>query len=185
MSTRPKNRIVKVAILGDGACGKTSLIRAKQRKIFEEKNAITIGVDIQCIPFEYKKIQGDDATFLAVDLGGQKRFHFIHDCYITGIKLAVLMYDLSRYPTFLNLPKWYGLVQKEGALIPVLIVGTKKDLVSEERQNFYFAEFKRIRNLLPNPENIQGHYFISSKTCEGVDQLFLNCENLMKMAIQQ
>ena len=182
MSTRPKNRLIKVGILGDGACGKSSLIRAKQRLDFEEKSAITIGVDFECIPFEFKKIQSDDATFLAFDLGGQKRFHFIHDAYIKGIKMAVLMYDLSRYPTFLNLPKWYALVQQENIAIPVVVVGTKRDLVSEDRQKFYFAEFKRTRNLLPNPDNIRGHYFISSKTTEGIDQLFLYWENLMKVA---
>ncbi len=183
MPSRLKNQIVKVAIFGDGSCGKTSLIRAKQQKKFEEKNALTIGVDIQCIPFEYKKIQGDDATFLAFDLGGEQRFHFIHDCYIMGIKLAVIMYDLSRYLTFLNLPKWYAVVQQENPSIPVVIVGSKKDIVSQDRQDFYFAEFQRTRKLLPHPNNIQGHYFISSKSSEGIDQLFLNFENLMKMAI--
>jgi small GTP-binding protein len=178
-----KPHIVKIAILGDGACGKSSLIRAKQKKMFKEENALTVGVDIQCLPFENKQIQNADATFLTVDLGGQKRFQFLHDSYIKGIRLGVLMYDLSRYITFLNLPKWYALVQQENIAIPVIIVGTKLDLVDDDHKQYFVDEFERARKLYPNPQNIQGHYFISSKTGEGVDELFLQCENLMKMAM--
>lgn len=183
--TTPKSKpkVVKIAILGDGACGKSSLIRAKQRKTFELENPLTIGVDIQCLPFEFKDIRGEDATFLAVDLGGQERFQFLHDSYIKGIQLAVLTYDLSRYITFLNLPKWYSLVQNENIAIPVIVVGNKMDLVDDDHRQYFMDEFERARKLYPNPLNIKGHFFISSKTNEGMDELFLQCENLMKMTL--
>ena len=93
------------------------------------------------------------------------------------------MYDLSRYITFLNLPKWYALVQQENIAIPVIVVGTKLDLVDEDHKQYFVDEFERARKLYPNPQNIQGHYFISSKTGEGIDSVFLTCENLMKMAM--
>lgn len=179
-----KNNIVKIAILGDGASGKTSLIRARKQEEFTEDSSITIGVDVQCLPFEYKQIQQKNATFLAVDLGGQKRFHFIHDSFLPGIKMAMIMYDLSRYTTFHNIPKWYQLVQKENSDIPVCVIGSKLDLVSEERRALYQEEFQAMKCQLPSHENIFGHFFISSKTRQGINHLFMSCEKIMKLYME-
>ena len=93
-------QIVKLAIVGDGGVGKSSLIHAKKEHNFLSEAIRTGGVDIECIPFEYHNIEGKQSQFLAIDLGGQERFHFIHDVYIKGIKAAIIIYDLSRYPTF-------------------------------------------------------------------------------------
>ena len=110
------HHIYKIAILGDGASGKTSLIRAKMKGEFTEDSKITIGVDIQCIPFEYHTQEIDDGNqsevLLTMDLGGQKRFHFIHDAYIKGIKGAIILYDLTRVTSFLNLSNKFAIIYR-------------------------------------------------------------------------
>lgn len=174
------NQIFKLAVLGDGGSGKSSLLDAKINRNFAEDSKITIGVDIACIPFELKQLDGNDSTFLAVDLGGQERFHFIHDAYLKGVKAAIIVYDLTRYRSFLNISHWCDMVYNENPLIPVFIAGTKKDLVSEDEIKHFKQEFDEMKEGLPNNNNICGHHFISSKTLEGIDQLFSKCEEMIK-----
>ena len=175
-----KPNVFKIAILGDGAVGKTSLIRAKQEGDFQLHSNITIGVDVQCIPFEFKKIDQNESAFLAVDLGGQKRFQFIHDAYLEGVKLAVLVYDLNRYKTFTNLKQWAQLIYDQNPMIPLVIVGAKSDLVSAKQRKKFVKEFTAMKKDLPNGQNIMNHLFISAKNQDGIDKLFNACENLIK-----
>lgn len=175
-----QNSVYKIGILGNGGCGKTSLLRARQEQEFIEECKITIGVDIAVFPFEITQIDEKHPTFLALDLGGQERFQFIHDAYLVGVKAALIVYDLTRYPSFLSIPKWYDLVYHENPMIPVFIVGTKKDLVDAETIAEFEKNFEDMRETLPNHQNIIGHYCISAKTKEGVKELFEKCEETIK-----
>ncbi|MCF2141849.1 MAG: GTP-binding protein [Candidatus Lokiarchaeota archaeon] len=174
------NSVIKIAILGDGGVGKTSLLRARKELTFIEESQITIGVDIAVIPFELNQVDQANSSFLAVDLGGQPRFHFIHDAYLKGVKSAIIVYDLTRYPSFLSIPMWYELIYHENPMIPVFIVGTKKDLVDPSLLNSYNEEFSQLKESLPNSKNIIGNYYISAKTKEGIAELFETCEKMMK-----
>lgn len=160
----------KIGILGDGGVGKSALLHVKTTGIFDPASAMTIGVNFACVPFEEEQKKG---IFLTFDLGGQKRFQFIHDSYIKGIKMAVIMYDLTRYSTFENIPHWIKLALDENEEIPVIFVGSKKDLVSEEHiENSYIAELPNILERVDREINVRGHFFISSKTSEGIEQFF-------------
>lgn len=176
----PKH-IIKMAILGDSGTGKSSIIQAREKLQFQDQTKLTIGVDVSVLPFEYSVFGEDHPTFLALDLGGKSRFHFIHDAYLTGIKSAMIVYDLTRYWTFKNIwQKWYKLIYNENPMIPVVIVGTKLDLIEEDRKNFFEKEFRHSLTRIPNPNNILGHYFISVKDSDGLEQLFLDCEEMME-----
>ncbi|WP_457556427.1 GTP-binding protein [Candidatus Harpocratesius sp.] len=119
----------KIAIVGDGGVGKSSLLDAKKSRNFISDKAITIGVDFDFIPIEKSKPEDGKAQFLVMDLGGQARFHFVHDLYIQGIKGAIVLFDVSRFKTFQNLKKWISLITKENSQIPILLIGNKCDLI--------------------------------------------------------
>ena len=125
-------KAIKIAILGDGASGKSSLLRARQHLEFDMYSKLTIGVEVACLPLDYFEDKIDETALLAFDLGGQKRFHFIHDAYLRGIRAAVILYDVARYTTFLNLEKWVKLALAENPNIPLFIVGNKIDMLGEE-----------------------------------------------------
>ena len=69
-------------------------------------------------------------------------------------------------------------------MIPIIVVGAKSDEVSKERMDEYTEQFKSMKESLPNWKNIVDHVFTSSKLNEGIDQLFLICENLVKLLYQ-
>ena len=178
-------KIIKLAIVGDGGVGKTSLIRAKKDHTFKADSKLTVGVGIECLPFQYHKLEGKDTHFLAVDLGGQERFHFIHDVYIKGLNIAIIVYDLSRYTTFLNIPKWFDLITNENPDCPILIVGSKLDLVNEERLLFYKAEFELMKKDILDESRIYGHFVISSKDNMGIEEIFSNSEKAVQYCLKE
>ncbi|RLI63421.1 MAG: hypothetical protein DRO88_09995, partial [Promethearchaeia archaeon] len=84
------------------------------------------------------------------------------------------------YPSFLSIPKWYNLIYHENPMIPVFVVGTKKDLADEGIIKKSEENFEDLRKNLPNSRNIIAHFCISAKTGEGVDELFTKCEETIQ-----
>ncbi|UYP45786.1 hypothetical protein NEF87_002071 [Candidatus Lokiarchaeum ossiferum] len=167
-----KTRTFKIAILGDGGVGKTSLIRAKCHKNFDDSSEMTIGVDFACVPFEENEEDEDNSAFLAFDLGGQQRFHFIHDAYIKGTKAAIILYDLSRFQTFDNITTWHKLLQNENPRIPIIIAGTKADLVESDTILEFQSYWEEIKSQFLNNDCFIDHLFVSAKSGKGLNELF-------------
>ena len=162
-------KVCKITIAGDGGSGKSSMIATKNKENFKMAAGITIGVDFSCFPM---KIDNTPYTFLVFDLGGQKRFQFMHDSYIIGSKGAIIIYDLSRSVTFKSLPKWISLMESEDPLMPIIIAGTKKDLIQPEDLRYYTKEWEKMKRNFPKYERIIDHVFISSKDYQSIEQLF-------------
>ncbi len=164
----------KIVIAGDGGTGKSTLITSKNTGKFNYGSNITIGVDFACMDLV---LGNSEHPFLIYDLGGQQRFQFLHDTYITGTKGAIVLYDLTREKTFNNIVSWLNLLYKEDPEMPIILAGSKRDLVQpedikayEKRWNHFFAT-----NIIKS--RIIGHQFISSKSFEGIDNLFLTIAN--------
>ncbi len=169
----------KIAIVGDGAVGKSSLLKAKKSNTFDPEMNITIGVDFQLIPLESVEVDGKKSNFLAMDLGGQERFQFMHDSYIKGIKAAIILFDVSRIRTFFNIEKWYELILNENDKIPVLIVGNKIDLIDMEAREEIAKDLDELIEELPRNQNVFGPFFTSSKNFEGIIAVFAICEEMI------
>jgi len=113
--------IAKVLFIGDGGVGKTSLIRKFFESIVAEK--LTVGVE-----FTLFKISDEKSAFIW-DIGGEERFEVFTESLMKGAKLVVLVYDVSRTSTLLNLEKWAQKVfQVNNRKIPAIVVGNKIDL---------------------------------------------------------
>lgn len=171
--------VYKIAVFGDGGVGKSSLLEARKSQSFDENSKITIGVDYKLIPFETKDSEENEDTFLAMDLGGQERFHFIHDAFINGIKGALILFDVSRIRTFASIDKWLDLIRQENENIPVLIIGNKIDLIDPSEKEVFIDNLEIFIENLPKKHNIYGFYFTSAKTLTGVKDTFAICEEMI------
>ncbi|UYP46593.1 hypothetical protein NEF87_002878 [Candidatus Lokiarchaeum ossiferum] len=164
----------KIVIAGDGGTGKSTLITSKNTGKFKLGSNITIGVDFACMDIAFRESK---YPFLIYDLGGQQRFQFLHDSYITGTKGAIVLYDLTREKTFDNISTWLALLHKENPAMPILLAGSKCDLVQPED----ISDFKKRWNTLFRSQapksNVIGHHFISSKSFEGIEDLFTKIAN--------
>ncbi len=163
---------IKIVICGEGGTGKSTLLSAKKSGKFVLSHKITIGIDFSVVPIECNYLKVSEITLLVFDLGGQQRFQFIHDAYLRGTRGVILSYDLTRPSTFDQIPNWLKLIHNENETIPIVLVGSKKDLVQSEDITAYTRRFTNLSRQNSECKQIVAHLFISSKNYEGIDELF-------------
>lgn len=151
--------VVKIAVVGAGGVGKSTLIGHLATGMFIETH-MTVGVNVQSMSIEIEA--NEQATLAMFDFGGQKQFRFMQGTLIKGSQIALLVFDCSDLQTLEQLKEWLNLL----AAIPVerrLLVGTKTDMKDQipERRIIEFAAELGI-----------DHVIVSSKTGENMDVLF-------------
>ncbi|MHA2271478.1 MAG: Rab family GTPase [Candidatus Hodarchaeales archaeon] len=146
---------LKLPLLGDPAVGKTTLVKAFMGGSLTDRYSPTLGVEIgkKVISFEFEG-KLFEVNYQLWDLAGQVTFKTIRSTYYRGASGIVLVYDISRYQTFLACEKW--LEEAWGILgqVPVVLVGNKLDLrqqgkgeVSIEDGKDYAAKIQEGINL--------------------------------------
>ncbi|MFQ5981275.1 MAG: GTP-binding protein [Candidatus Heimdallarchaeota archaeon] len=122
-----KRFFLKVALIGDGGVGKTSLFNRFMGKEFEQDYLMTIGADIGM-----RKVQLLDQTeikFLITDIAGQPHFKDVRKAYYRGVFGALIVIDVTRPETFRNSIHWLNEAWIHGSgPFPVIFLGNKNDL---------------------------------------------------------
>jgi len=121
--------VFKLVLIGPGAVGKTSLMQRFVNDKFSHSYNVTIGVD-----FLTKQLQIDDThvRILIWDIGGQSRFEFLRGNFYNGASGTLLIFDLTRGQTFLEIQKWLQEFRKfAGDDKPVVLIGNKVDLIED------------------------------------------------------
>lgn len=144
-----KRFLFKILTVGDGSVGKTTLLQRYIGGFFEANPHMTIGVN-----FYLKRLflNSVDVTLQLWDFGGQARFRFLLKKYVGGASGAFLLYDLSNPSTLESAEEWVDLVRMENKSLPILLVGTKYDLIDLEKiddkeSNIVMAKFRMIANI--------------------------------------
>ena len=154
-----KKIIRKACLLGDGAVGKTSLVRRFVEDIFDDKYLMTFGTKVT------KKVMeiGDtDLTIMLWDVLGQKGTKSLQSAYYRGANGAILVCDITREETIRNLSIWKEEFQSVVGKMPVIVVANKCDIEADTG-----TVLKEIGDLL----GIEV-LFTSAKTGEGVEEAF-------------
>ncbi len=126
-----KNRewALKLAILGDPAVGKTSLIDKYITNSFKESYTPTLGVNIVSKDIRIDEINSK-IRLLLWDIAGQDKYELTRQNFFQGCVGALLVYDITRYSTFEQITiKWLEDFKKfsrpDGVYI---LIGNKLDL---------------------------------------------------------
>ncbi|MFW9940632.1 MAG: Rab family GTPase [Candidatus Thorarchaeota archaeon] len=157
----------KIVVVGDGAVGKTSLIKKFTKGTFEKDYIKTIGAQLS----KYnKEINGDIIRLIFWDIAGQDDFNFLHHLFYKEAKGAIIVYSLEDNElgknSFTHIKNWHEVVVKNCENIPVVLFANKVDLVDESSLNS--AE---IQNLV-NERNFLNFFLTSAKTGQGVIEAF-------------
>ena len=121
---------LKVLLTGAAAVGKTSLVQRFIKQRFAANYKLTVGVDILTKDVEFK--QGEVATLSIWDIGGQQRFEFIRSTFYKGAAGALLVFDLTREQTYIEVRKWLTEIRQfAGQDIPFVLIGNKYDLLED------------------------------------------------------
>lgn len=150
---------LKVVIAGEGGVGKSSFLNKVINDKFNETSAMTRGVDFYSAKVNMQ-VDGVGYELILWDFGGQDHFRDILHDFVDGASGALLLFDLSRFNTLDRLEEWIEMLTKY-ASIPILILGTKFDLVDSEVDS-YFDEM--LSKIVDAYDVIFDYQKISSKT---------------------
>lgn len=121
-----KEVIKKICLLGDGAVGKTSLIRRYVYDFFDDKYIKTIGTKVT-----KKTLTLSDKltlTLLIYDILGQKDYERLHKLYYRGSSGALVVSDVTREDTLENMSHWAKSLRDGVGDIPLVFICNKTDL---------------------------------------------------------
>ncbi|MFW9784539.1 MAG: Rab family GTPase [Candidatus Heimdallarchaeota archaeon] len=157
----------KIVVIGDGAVGKTSLIKKFTKGTFERDYVKTIGAQFS----KYnEEINEDMIRLIFWDIAGQDDLNFLHHLFYKETKAAIIVYSLEPNElgknSFTHITNWYDELKKYCGAIPVVIFANKVDLVNPNNLNEL-----EVQNLVKE-NNFLGYYISSAKTGEGVIEAF-------------
>jgi small GTP-binding protein len=156
---------LKIAMLGDGAVGKTALTIRFTEGGFEADYKRTIGADFALKTLQLKDPKAN-VTCIVWDLAGQPRFESVRQGFYRGARGGLLVYDVTRRRTFLNIDNWKNeCFTNLGNPIPLVVVANKVDLadsrvVSREEGEKYAKEheFLYVESSALTGENVEEAY---------------------------
>lgn len=127
-----ENYFLKLALLGDGAVGKTNLRRNYLGQGFTKDHLMTIGADFaaadKLLHFNEKEY---NITYQIWDLAGQASFNQVRSMYYRGVFGALMVFDITRPSSFHNIKGWIEELEKNSGRgsVPMILLGNKYDLV--------------------------------------------------------
>jgi small GTP-binding protein len=156
-----KRKVIrKVSLLGDGAVGKTSLIRRYVLDVFSDDYITTFGAKVTKKVIDQESVE---MTMMIWDILGQKGQKTLHASYYSGTNGALVVCDLTRPETLESTLEWAIDLRKVAGDIPIVPVANKMDLPAEVADD----GLEKVAAVL-------GDTFMltSAKTGEGVPEAF-------------
>ena len=152
-------------VVGDGSVGKTSLVHRCVDNKFQDTYKETIGIDLFNHSFNIEvDNQSYDVALLIYDLGGQEYWKKLRTDFYNRSKGMIMVYDVSRKETFLNLENWYKeAIENIGQTVPGIILGNKSDLDNNVSKELFGSVVSKFG---------YNHYYVSAKTGESVVDSF-------------
>jgi len=156
---------LKIAVLGEGGVGKTSIVNLYSGKEFPNIYIPTIGSNIR--RKEYK-LEDEHIRVNIWDIGGQKSFNPLNPSFFANIDAAFLVFDLSNpKESTLELQKVYiNHIKEKSPNCIVIYLGNKSDLIKPESFGSLMNNLTQI-NLDKNPL-----IFTSAKTQDNIIEAF-------------
>ncbi|MFK7924515.1 MAG: Rab family GTPase [Bacteroidia bacterium] len=149
----------KIALLGNHAVGKTSLISRFVENKFPEAYLTTIGLKVDKKTIE---IDGYKIDLVIWDIAGQENLANIPHYYLNGCSGYIYVVDLTRPSTYENLQSQTLLLKGILPEAETVLTGNKCDLLKEDELKVILEDF-----------NIQPDKLTSAKTGENVEELFM------------
>jgi len=118
--------LFKVVLIGDSGVGKSNLLSRFTRNEFNLESKSTIGVE-----FATRSISVDGKTVKAQiwDTAGQERYRAITAAYYRGAVGALLVYDIAKHATYVDVTRWLKELRDHAdSNIVIMLVGNKSDL---------------------------------------------------------
>lgn len=164
--------LIKVALIGDGAVGKTSLRQRFIGEKFSSSYLLTVGADFSIYGVT---IDDKEVKFQLWDLAGQQRFAIVREGYYRGCVGCVAVYDVTRMDTFANVPRWIDEAFKHSGhgKVPIVLLGNKSDLRGIYPDSLSPVQGQQLADELTKKSISCTYFDTSAKTGENVREAFI------------
>ncbi|MFX1239413.1 MAG: Rab family GTPase [Promethearchaeota archaeon] len=165
----------KVILIGDGAVGKTSLIKRFVHDTFNREYINTLGSEITKYT---ERIEDDSIKLIFWDIAGQSGFSNIRENFFKGSNAAIIVFSHEENErgeeSFKNVLKWLQEIYKHCQRIPIILFGNKVDLVNVGALEANEALPKSDKNInkLAKDMCFLGYFKTSALTGEKVQEAF-------------
>lgn len=165
MSDSENAFVFKITVIGDGAVGKTSLIKKYTQGSFQKDYIKTLGAQFSKYDEE---IDGNNVKLFFWDIAGQAEFMFMRPTFYKGSKAAIIVFSHAEgeEESYEHITSWHDDIKKFCGDLPIVLFGNKVDLVKEKN-----LDEKKVLDLIEG-RNFLGYYKTSAKTGNGVYKAF-------------
>ena len=154
---------IQLIVLGDGAVGKTSLLKMYSDKQFTHDHKTTIGLDY--VSKIYHSPKGENIQVKIWDTAGQERFHTITHTFYKQANGIIVAYDCTNEKSFQNVKTWISSIyQHADPNIVKVLAATKIDLKGERK-----VTYEQGKNIAE--QNNMRFFETSAKENQNVEEL--------------
>nr|AKQ01953.1 small GTP-binding protein [uncultured euryarchaeote Rifle_16ft_4_minimus_309] len=165
---------VKICLVGEGAVGKTCLIRRFIQDQFDDRYISTLGAKVSKKEIKVDGPNGGmDIDMTIWDIMGEKGFReLLKEAYFHGAQGVLAVCDVTRKETLEDLDDWVAAVVKVTGNIPMEYLANKYDL----RDQMAVSE----SDIRAAAESHRAPFlFTSAKTGENVEKAFANLARII------
>ncbi|KAH3765706.1 Ras GTPase Rab11 [Pelomyxa schiedti] len=152
--------VVKIVVLGNSGVGKSGLLTRFVRNEFYLRTEPTVGVEFAT---RTEQVEGKSVKVQIWDTAGQERYRAITSAYYRGAAGAMLVYDITKKQSFLDITKWLHELRAHGEKnLVIMLVGNKLDLhdlrevPTEEAQEYATAnKFSFLETSALSDQNVR------------------------------
>merc|ERR1711862_1076983 len=120
---------VKCVVVGDGAVGKTCMLISYTEGKFPKEYVPTVFDNYEATII----VEGKEIKFSLWDTAGQEGYARIRTLSYPKTDIFILCFSVVNHPSFINVKdRWYVEIKHHCPNVPMLIVGTKSDLRTDE-----------------------------------------------------
>eukprot|EP00002_Diphylleia_rotans_P039205 TRINITY_DN9037_c0_g1_i2.p1 TRINITY_DN9037_c0_g1~~TRINITY_DN9037_c0_g1_i2.p1 ORF type:complete len:1211 (-),score=223.01 TRINITY_DN9037_c0_g1_i2:332-3964(-) len=177
---------VRVMLLGEQECGKTTLSKSlhqhqnhdpahhnRYQSSCDTKRIATVGADIAHQPMilQTSRVR---LECLVWDFGGQDEFQVTHPFFLSAGALVLLVWDAALGPRKSKIVNWASMIASISPGARVIVVGTKIDHPSLQQEGARDRALREVRSVLaPFQQSLIFTHFllVSNHTGEGMDEL--------------
>ncbi|KAK4537575.1 hypothetical protein CDCA_CDCA13G3600 [Cyanidium caldarium] len=148
---RRSSLTLKVGMVGDAACGKTSVMVRYCEGQFDEDYIMTLGVNFLERSVSLRRT---DIVFSVWDLGGQSEFRAMLPLVTSDAAAMLFIFDLTRKATLMSIRDWYQQVRLLNRTAVPILVGNKYDLfvgLDPERQHQMVKKARKYARAMHAP----------------------------------
>ncbi len=175
MADRQKMK-VKICLVGEGAVGKTCLIRRFIHDQFDDRYISTLGAKVSKKEVVVPSPKGDGEIAIDMtiwDIMGEKGFReLLKEAYFHGAQGILAVLDITRKDTLHELNDWIAAVNRVTGNIPIQFLANKSDL--KDQAKVTEIDIQQVAEAHKSP-----FLFTSAKTGENVEAGFVKLAGMI------